>query len=118
MPAIPDTVSNTESGSNREFDTLAGAFAPIPVQDDRRPSRAVGVLLDGALAAAAYFGSYWLRFPSERLAIFLPHMWSTLPVVVCTQLVSLTALRSYSPRAGWFFRAGCATALGTALAVI
>ena len=47
---------------------------------------------------SAYLALYWLRFDSERLAVFLPGLWSTVPLVVGAQILALAAVRAYTPR--------------------
>ncbi len=53
-----------------------------------------------------YFAAYWLRFQGDRLETFLPGAWSTLPVVVASQLAVLVAVGAYArrPRIDWLLR--------------
>ncbi len=88
----------------------AGA-AVVPV----RPSWFLGVFLDALMGVSAYIASYWLRFDSEQLAVFLPGAWSTVPLVVGAQIVALGALQAYAPRprASWLSRVVAGIVLGT-----
>jgi ABC-2 type transport system permease protein len=108
-----------------DISNFLGVVAPDPVaspagdpQLPRRPSWVMSALLDGGLAIAAYLGAYWLRFPADRLALFLPGAWSTLPVVVVAQLAALGALRAYAPlpRLGWLARVLAGIVAGTVVA--
>jgi ABC-2 type transport system permease protein len=72
-------------------------------------------VFDGVVAIAAHLGSYWLRFPSDRLEAFLPGAWTTLPFVVVGQLIALSLAGVYVSRPGveWFFRVAVAAVTGT-----
>ena len=84
----------------------------------RRPAWLLSVLLDCALAIAAYLASYWLRFQGERLEMFLSGARSTLPVVVAGQLVALVLAGAYvpRPRLDWLIRVIAGIIAGTAVA--
>jgi ABC-2 type transport system permease protein len=90
--------------------------AVVPV----RPSWLLGVLLDALLGVSAYIASYWLRFDSERLAVFLPGAWSTVPLVAGTQILALAALKAYAPwpKASWLSRVVAGIVLGTAVSAL
>jgi lipopolysaccharide transport system permease protein len=92
------------------------ATAVVPV----RPSRLLGLCLDALLGLSAYIVSYWLRFDSERLAAFLPGAWTTVPVVVGVQILSLAVLQAYTPRpkASWLSRVVAGVLIGTAAAAV
>jgi ABC-2 type transport system permease protein len=91
---------------------VAGRIVP------RRPAWLVSILLDALLSASAYVSSYWLRFDSDRLVLFLPAMWSALPLVVGAQVAALVAVSAYTPRprASWLSRVVIGAAVGTAAA--
>ena len=91
---------------------IAGAVVPV------RPSWLLGVLLDALMGVGAYIASYWLRFDSEQLAVFLPAAWSTVPLVVGAQVLALGALQAYAPRpkASWLSRVVAGIVLGTGAA--
>jgi ABC-2 type transport system permease protein len=82
----------------------------------RRPAWLFSFLLDTAFGVCAYLAAYFLRFPGGELATFLPTVWSTLPVVVATQLAALTTVGAYlpQPRASWLVRVASGALLGTA----
>jgi ABC-2 type transport system permease protein len=84
----------------------------------RRPSWIFSALLDVGFATGAYLGAYWLRFYGDRLEAFLPGAWSTLPLVVVTQLLTLLAVQAYArrPRIDWLLRVIAGVTLGTAAA--
>src|SRR3954447_10630016 len=92
------------------------ATAVVPV----RPSRLLGLCLDALLGLSAYIVSYWLRFDSERLAAFLPGAWTTVPLVVGVQILSLAVLQAYTPRpkASWLSRVVAGVLIGTAAAAV
>ena len=75
----------------------------------RRPSWLLGVLLDALLGVSAYLAAYWLRFESDRLALFLPAAWSSAPLVVGAQVLALLAVGAYAPRprTSWLSRVDC-----------
>lgn len=99
-------------------DTIARPVANPIVP--RRPSWLLSMLLDALLGVSTYLASYWLRFESDRLAIFLPAAWSTMPVVVGAQIAALIAVRAYAPRprASWLSRVIVGAVLGTAASAI
>jgi ABC-type polysaccharide/polyol phosphate export permease len=80
----------------------------------------LSVCVDGGLGVAAYFFAYWLRFPDDRLDIFLPTTWTTMPLVVATQLVVLRLAGAYAlrPRVEWLSRAISGVLIGTAVAAV
>jgi ABC-2 type transport system permease protein len=82
----------------------------------QRPARLFSLLLDAAFGVCSYLASYFLRFPGGELETFLPTMWTTVPVVVGSQLISLLAVRAYvpQPRSSWLFRVVVGALLGTA----
>jgi len=86
----------------------------------RRPAWWLSVLLDGVLAAGAYLAAYWLRFPPDRLEVFLPRAWATLPFVIAGQLGALVAVRAYAPRlrVDWLLRVIAGVVAGTAAASV
>ena len=92
------------------------AAAVVPV----RPSWLVGVSLDVVLGVSTYIVSYWLRFDSERLAVFLPGAWSTVPLVVGAQVLALGLLGAYAPRpkASWLSRVVAGIVVGTAASAL
>ena len=100
----------------QDADARPVAAAVVPA----RPSWLLGVCLDALLSVSAYIAAYWLRFDSERLAAFLPGVWSTLPVVVGAQILALAALQAYTPRpkASWLSRVVAGILLGTAAAAL
>jgi ABC-type polysaccharide/polyol phosphate export permease len=91
---------------------LEVGFPGAPV---RRPALLLSVAVDAALAALAYLASYWLRFPTDRLALFLPHASSTLPTMVAAQLLGLALAGAYAarPRLGWLLRVTIGGLAGT-----
>ena len=91
-----------------------GAVVPV------RPSWLLGVILDALMGVSAYIASYWLRFDSEQLAVFLPGAWSTVPLVVGAQILALGALQAYAPRprASWLTRVVAGIVLGTAVSAL
>jgi len=95
------------------LDSPIGA-APLPL----RPTRLISGVIDGLLAVAAYLTAYWLRFEGDRLDIFLPNAWATMPWVVGLQLAALVAVRAYAkwPRVSWLVRVVTGIVLGTAAA--
>jgi ABC-2 type transport system permease protein len=99
-------------------DALAGPVGGgvVPV----RPSWLLGVVLDALMGVSAYIASYWLRFDSERLAVFLPGAWSTVPLVVGAQILALGALQAYAPRprASWLTRVVAGIVLGTGVSAL
>src|SRR6187399_1069429 len=88
---------------------IVGAVVPV------RPSWLLGALLDALMGVSGYSASYWVRFDSERLAVFLPGAWSTVPLVVGAQILALGALQAYAPRprASWLSRVVAGIVLGT-----
>jgi lipopolysaccharide transport system permease protein len=94
--------------------TIAGAAGDPGLP--RRPSWFLSALLDCGFAIAAYLAAYWLRFYGDRLEAFLPGAWSTLPLVVLTQLVALVGLGAYArrPRLDWLLRVIAGVMIGTA----
>lgn len=99
---------------------MATSRSDVSVDDSLRsppPGRILSLLLDGALAASGYVAAYWLRFPSDRLAAFLPGTWSTMPVVVIGYVATLAAAGAYArrPRPDWLFRVGLGVTAGTVL---
>ena len=99
-------------------DALAGPVggAAVPV----RPSWLLGVFLDALMGVSAYIASYWLRFDSERLAVFLPGALATVPLVVGAQVLALGALQAYAPRprASWLTRVVAGIVLGTGVSAL
>jgi ABC-2 type transport system permease protein len=83
----------------------------------QRPDWLTGAFLDGTLAVGLYLMAYWLRFPGEQLAAFLPDAWSTAPLVAGCQLAALVAAGAYSGRghATWALRVIGGIAAGTLL---
>ena len=86
----------------------------------RRPAWLLSILLDALLGVSTYLASYWLRFESERLAMFMPAAVSTMPVVVAAQIAALVAVRAYvpRPRASWLSRVMVGAVLGTGASAI
>jgi ABC-2 type transport system permease protein len=84
----------------------------------RRPAVARSVLFDALLGVAAHIAAYWMRFDREQLALFLPGAWSTAPIVVGMQIVTLMAVGAYrrQPGAIWLARVGIGTFVGTSIA--
>jgi lipopolysaccharide transport system permease protein len=84
-------------------------------QRPQRPAWVLSVLLDGGLAVGAYLAAYWLRFQGDRLEAFLPGAWSTIPVVVASQLAALVIARAYArrPRIDWLLRVIAGVVTGT-----
>ena len=84
-----------------------------------RPPWPLAVAVDGALGGVVYLASYWLRFPTDHLAEFLPAAWRTLPYVVAGQLIALGAAQAYArmPRASWLVRVTVGALGGTVAAV-
>jgi len=82
----------------------------------QRPAGFLSVLLDGGLAAGAYFSAYWLRFQGGRLEEFLPGAWATMPAVIIGQLAALVAMGAYDrrPRIDWLLRVIAGVLVGTA----
>jgi ABC-2 type transport system permease protein len=80
-----------------------------------RPSWLLSVPLDAICAVLAYLGAYWLRFTGERLELFLPGAWSTMPEVVVAQIAGLLAAGAYMrlPRVDWLLRVIAGIAAGT-----
>jgi homopolymeric O-antigen transport system permease protein len=99
-------------------DTIADPVANPIVP--RRPPWISSVLLDALLGGATYVASYWLRFDGERLALFLPTAWSTMPIVVAGQIAALLSVNAYAPRprTSWLSRVVVGAALGTAAAAL
>src|SRR6188768_3210077 len=99
-------------------DGVAGAVSIDVVP--ARPSWLLGVFLDALMGVSAYIASYWLRFDSERLAVFLPGAWSTVPLVVGAQILALGALQAYAPRprASWLSRVVAGIVLGTGVSAL
>jgi ABC-2 type transport system permease protein len=95
-------------------DTIAPPIASSLVLT--RPSWLLGVLVDTVLGIGVYFASYWLRFDSARLPAFLPGAWSTVPLVVVSQILALIALGAYTPRPkeSWLARVAAGVVLGAA----
>jgi ABC-2 type transport system permease protein len=99
------------------YEPVAGAGVHVP----RRAPIAPSLFIDGALGAGAYLISYWLRFPGERLATFLPRAVSTLPFAVACQLFALVAVQAYAPnipRVKWFLRVSVGILVGSAAAAV
>ena len=92
-------------------------LVPVP-QLPERPRWAVSLLVDGALGALAYLGSYWLRFEGDELAKFLPYAWSTVGLVAAVQLAALGVSGAYArrPQTGWFLRVIVGIVAGTGIA--
>jgi ABC-type polysaccharide/polyol phosphate export permease len=99
-----------------------GPNAPNTIADQtdaselpRRPAWPLSVALDGVLAVATYFFSYWLRFQGDRLEDFLPRAWSAMPWVLLGQVAALAAMRAYArwPRVDWIVRVTAGVVLGT-----
>jgi ABC-2 type transport system permease protein len=84
----------------------------------RRPGWALGIVLDGVLAAAANIAAYWLRFQGERFEAFVPGAWSTTPFVIVGQLAALVLAGAYGrrPRLDWLFRVIVGIIVGSAVA--
>ena len=82
----------------------------------RRPSWLLGVFLDTLLGVSTYLAAYWLRFESDRLALFLPAALSSAPLVVGAQVLALLAVGAYAPRprTSWLSRVIAGVLLGTA----
>jgi lipopolysaccharide transport system permease protein len=102
--AINDTIA----------DTVASPIVP------RRPAWVFSVLLDALLGASTYVASYWLRFDSDRLALFLPTAWATMPIVVVGQIAGLLCVNAYAPRprTSWLSRVVIGGVLGTVAAAL
>jgi lipopolysaccharide transport system permease protein len=83
-----------------------------------RPAWFPSLAIDGTLALSAYLASYWLRFGRGHLETFLPTAWSTMPIVIACQLVSLAAVNAYGRWHGvdWIVRLIVGVVIGTALA--
>jgi ABC-2 type transport system permease protein len=102
---------------NLTCEPAAGAGVQLP----RRPPFLLSLFIDGALGGGAYLISYWLRFPGEKLATFLPGAVSTLPFVVACQLLALVAVQAYAPntpRLRWFLRGFAGILIGSAAAAM
>src|SRR5580698_262140 len=109
---------NREPMSAFADDTVAGSVTSSMAPP--HPAWLPSVVLDASLGVSAYLASYWLRFDSERLATFLPAVWSTAPVVVGAQVLALAAVRAYAPRprASWLPRVIAGVVLGTAASTV
>jgi ABC-type polysaccharide/polyol phosphate export permease len=96
-------------------DAMAGSVANVLML--RRPSWLLGVFLDSLFGVGAYLAAYWLRFESDRLALFLPAAWSSAPLVVGAQVLALFAVGAYAPRprTSWLSRVITGILLGTAI---
>jgi ABC-type polysaccharide/polyol phosphate export permease len=96
-------------------DAMAGSVANVLML--RRPSWLLGVFLDSLFGVGAYLAAYWLRFESDRLALFLPAAWSSAPLVVGAQVLALFAVGAYAPRprTSWLSRVITGVLLGTAI---
>lgn len=64
------------------------SFAPF-LKDLTFRWHAGQVLLDLVLISASYYFAYWLRFPNEQFAHFLPFFGASLPAVLGLKLASL-----------------------------
>jgi lipopolysaccharide transport system permease protein len=86
----------------------------------RRPAWVFSILLDALLGASTYVASYWLRFDSDRLALFLPTAWATMPIVVIGQIAGLLFVNAYAPRprTSWLTRVVIGGVLGTIAAAL
>jgi ABC-2 type transport system permease protein len=102
---------------------VAGETIAKPINKSpalRRPAWPVSVFLDGALGIGAYLASYWLRFPTDRLDLFLPGAWSTMPLVVSGQLLALAGVGAYAPRPrlDWLLRVTAGVVAGTVVSAL
>ena len=69
-------------------------------------------------ATAAYLTAYWLRFQGDRLALFIAGAWSTLPVIVISQLIALVITGAYGarPKFDWLVQVVGGVVVGAAAA--
>jgi ABC-2 type transport system permease protein len=95
-------------------DEIGAAIVP------HRPAWFLSLFMDALLGMSAYLAAYWLRFGSERLAAFLPGLWSTVPFVVAAQIAALIAVGAYTPRPRtiWLSRVVLGVVIGTATSAV
>jgi ABC-2 type transport system permease protein len=81
----------------------------------RRPALWFSLAMDAGFAVAAYLGAYWLRFYGVRFETFLPGAWSTLSIVVMSQVATLGVAGAYArlPGVDWLLRVVVGVTLGS-----
>jgi ABC-type polysaccharide/polyol phosphate export permease len=99
---------------------MSGRLAVSDSLVEQPASRLTALAVDAALAVGCYIAAFALRFDAAEFAQFFPSALRTLPVVVVSQVVALSAFRAHTYRQGrrWFPRLLAGILVGTGSGVL